>query len=177
MDSTGSIIYPIGIMGYPAVVHLADDVVYLADDVVHLADDSAAGGEPMIAIVGGGASGTLAAACLLREARGRRLPLRVALIDRHGRYGLGQAYSTAHPAHLLNSPVSAMSALTGDPGHLARWAARAGLPHDGFLPRSTYGRYLTELLTAAERSARPRSPTGSGTPPPRSARPGRCRTA
>jgi len=131
----------------------------------------------MIAIVGGGASGTLAAACLLREARGRRLPLRVALIDRHGRYGLGQAYSTAHPAHLLNSPVSAMSALTGDPGHLARWAARAGLPHDGFLPRSTYGRYLTELLTAAERSARPRSPTGSGTPPPRSARPGRCRTA
>ena len=48
-----------------------------------------------------------------------------------------------------------MSALAGDPGHLARWAARAGLPRDGFLPRRAYGRYLAESLTAAERSAWP----------------------
>jgi len=109
----------------------------------------------VIAVIGGGASGTLATVYLLREAAARRLPLRVALIDRHGRHGLGQAYSTAHPAHLLNSPAGAMSALAGDPGHLSRWAAEAGLPRDGFLPRSAYGRYLTELLAAAERSARP----------------------
>ena len=109
----------------------------------------------MIAIVGGGASGTLAAMYLLREAESRRMPLRVALIDRHGRHGLGQAYSTTHPAHLLNSPAAAMSAVAGDPGHLARWAATAGLPQDGFLPRKAYGRYLTESLAAAERSAWP----------------------
>ena len=109
----------------------------------------------MIAIVGGGASGTLAAIYLLREAASRRTPLRVALIDRHGRHGLGQAYSTTHPAHLLNSPADGMSALAGDPGHLTRWAAAAGLPHDGFLPRRAYGRYLTDSLAAAERSARP----------------------
>jgi uncharacterized NAD(P)/FAD-binding protein YdhS len=109
----------------------------------------------VIAIVGGGASGTLAAIYLLHEAASRRTPLRVALIDRHGRHGLGQAYATTHPAHLLNSPVGAMSALAGDPGHLARWAAEAGLPHDGFLPRGAYGRYLTESLAAAERSAWP----------------------
>ncbi len=109
----------------------------------------------MIAIVGGGASGTLAAIYLLREAASRRTPLRVALIDRYGRHGLGQAYSTTHPAHLLNSPSDAMSALAGDPGHLTRWAAAAGLPHDGFLPRRAYGRYLTDSLAAAERSARP----------------------
>jgi uncharacterized NAD(P)/FAD-binding protein YdhS len=109
----------------------------------------------VIAVAGGGASGTLAAIYLLREAAGRQLPLRVALIDRHGRHGLGQAYSTTHPAHLLNSPAGAMSAVTGDPGHLTRWAAGAGLPPDGFLPRSAYGRYLTELLAAAERPARP----------------------
>ena len=121
---------------------------------VDLADDPAGQGR-VIAIVGGGASGTLAALYLLREAASRRMPLRVALIDRHGRHGLGQAYSTTHPAHLLNSPVGAMSALAGDPGHLARWAAQAGLPHDGFLPRSAYGRYLTEILLAAERSAWP----------------------
>jgi len=122
---------------------------------VYLADDPEAGREPVIAIVGGGASGTLAATYVLREAASRRMPLRVALIDRHGRHGLGQAYSTTHPAHLLNSPVGAMSALAGDPGHLARWAAGAGLPDDGFLPRGAYGRYLAEFLTAAERSAWP----------------------
>jgi len=115
----------------------------------------AAGRSPVIAIIGGGASGTLVAIYLLREASARHLPLRVALIDRHGRHGLGQAYSTSHPAHLLNSPAGAMSALVDDPGHLARWAAEVGWPDDGFLPRSAYGRYLTELLAAAERSAQP----------------------
>jgi uncharacterized NAD(P)/FAD-binding protein YdhS len=109
----------------------------------------------VIAIVGGGASGTLAAIYLLREAASQRMPLRVALIDRHGRHGLGQAYSTTHPAHLLNSPSDAMSAVAGDPGHLTRWAAAAGLPPDGFLPRGAYGRYLSDSLAAAERSARP----------------------
>ena len=133
-------IYPIGIIDYSVAVHQADDPAGLG---------------PVIAIVGGGASGTLAAIYLLREAASRRTPLRVALIDRHGRHGLGQAYSTTHPAHLLNSPSDAMSALAGDPGHLTRWAAAAGLPHDGFLPRRDYGRYLTDSLAAADRAARP----------------------
>jgi uncharacterized NAD(P)/FAD-binding protein YdhS len=109
----------------------------------------------VIAIVGGGASGTLAALYLLREAASQRTPLRIALIDQHGRHGLGQAYSTTHPAHLLNSPAATMSALADDPGHLDRWVDRAGLPRDGFLPRRAYGRYLAESLTAAERSAWP----------------------
>jgi len=109
----------------------------------------------VIAVIGGGASGTLATIYLLREAAVRRLPLRIALIDQHGRHGRGQAYSTTHAAHLLNSPAGAMSALAGDPAHLTRWAAQAGLPHEGFLPRSAYGRYLTDLLAAAERAALP----------------------
>jgi uncharacterized NAD(P)/FAD-binding protein YdhS len=114
-----------------------------------------AGRAPVIAIIGGGASGTLVAIYLLREASARHLPVQVALIDRHGRHGLGQAYSTSHPSHLLNSPAGAMSALVDDPSNLARWAAEAGWPGDGFLPRNAYGRYLTELLAAAERSAQP----------------------
>jgi hypothetical protein len=92
---------------------------------------------------------------LLREIARRQLPLRVALIDRHGRQGLGQAYSTTHPAHLLNSPASTMSALTGDPDHLTQWVEQAGIRHDGFLPRSAYGRYLSDLLAQAERAALP----------------------
>jgi uncharacterized NAD(P)/FAD-binding protein YdhS len=119
------------------------------------ADNPAAGLGPLIAVIGGGASGTLAAIYLLREAAARQLPLQVALIDRHGRHGLGQAYSTTHPAHLLNSPATRMSAVVGDPDHLSRWAAQAGLPPDGFLSRCAYGRYLTELLAGAERSAQP----------------------
>ena len=118
-------------------------------------DDPRAGQGLVIAVAGAGASGTLATVHLLREAAGRRIPLRVALIDRLGRHGLGRAYATTHPAHLLNSPVGRMSALAGDPGHLARWAERAGLGPDGFLARRDYGRYLGEVLTDAERAAAP----------------------
>ena len=118
-------------------------------------DPSAARRGPVIAVVGGGASGALAVIHLLREAARQQVPLRVALIDRHGRHGLGQAYSTAHPAHLLNSPAHVMSALGGDPGHLTRWADRAGLSRDGFLSRPNYGRYLRELLEETERAALP----------------------
>jgi len=118
-------------------------------------DDHLAGRCPVIAVIGAGASGTLAVIYLLRAVAGQQLPLRIALIDRHGRHGLGQAYSTAHPAHLLNAPASTMSALTADPDHLTRWAERAGIWHDGFLPRSAYGRYLSDLLAQAERAALP----------------------
>ena len=41
----------------------------------------------MIAIIGGGASGTLTAIHLLRAAAARQYPLRIALIDRLGRTG------------------------------------------------------------------------------------------
>jgi uncharacterized NAD(P)/FAD-binding protein YdhS len=109
----------------------------------------------VVAVIGGGASGTLVTAYLLRAAAAARIPLRIALIDRHGRHGLGQAYATAHPAHLLNSPADRMSAVVHDPGHLARWAAANGIRHDGFLTRAAFGRYLRELLADAERAAGP----------------------
>jgi len=110
---------------------------------------------PVIAVVGGGASGTLAAIHLLRAAAAQQCPLRIVLIDRHGRHGLGQAYGTTHPAHLLNAPAGQMSALAGDPDHLSRWAAAAGFAEDAFLPRQVYGRYLRETLSDAERRAQP----------------------
>ncbi len=109
----------------------------------------------VVAVVGGGASGTLAASYLLRAAAAARVPLRIALIDRYGRHGLGQAYGTEDPVHLLNSRADQMSAVTHDPGHLVRWAADRGIAHDGFLPRPVYGQYLRDVLAGAERSARP----------------------
>ena len=108
-----------------------------------------------MAVIGAGASGTLAAIYLLRAAAAARAPLRIALIDRWGQHGLGRAYGTTNPAHLLNSPVDRMSAIADDPGHLARWAAANGIRHDGFLSRPAYGRYLRELLADAERMAGP----------------------
>lgn len=117
----------------------------------------APGRGPVIAIIGGGASGTLAAAHLLHAAVARQVPLRIALIDRLGRHGLGQAYATTNPHHLLNAPAGRMSALAGDPDHLVRWAAGAGWPAPGFLPRPVYGRYLRDLLANARHRAEPAS--------------------
>jgi uncharacterized NAD(P)/FAD-binding protein YdhS len=112
---------------------------------------------PVIAVVGGGASGTLTAIHLLRLADAGRPPVRIALIDAGGRHGLGQAYSTTHPGHLLNSPADTMSAVAGDPGQLLRWATANRVAHDGFLRRSDYGRYLRDTLAEAGRRAGPAS--------------------
>ena len=74
-----------------------------------------------LVIVGGGASGTLLAAQLLRNARG---PLRVALLEKMGRVGPGLAYSTESPSHLLNVPAGGMSAFPDEPEHFLRWIRR-----------------------------------------------------
>jgi uncharacterized NAD(P)/FAD-binding protein YdhS len=116
-------------------------------------EDGSADRRPVIAVIGGGASGTLVVTHLLQRAARQRLQLRIALIDRDGRHGLGQAYSTGHPAHLLNTPAHRMSAQAGDADHLTRWAQAAGVRHDGFLPRHVFGRYLRETLADAERRA------------------------
>ena len=112
---------------------------------------------PVIAIIGGGASGTLAAIHLLRTATARQYPLRIALIDRLGRHGLGEAYSTTSPAHFLNALTGRMSGVAGDPDHLQRWAGAARLGNLEFLPRQAFGRYLQETLAEAQRAAAPLS--------------------
>jgi uncharacterized NAD(P)/FAD-binding protein YdhS len=78
--------------------------------------------------------------------------MRITLIDQHGRHALGQAYATTDPHHLLNSRVDRMSAVDGESGHLLSWARATGLDVTGssYLPRVLYGRYLREVLAAAE---------------------------
>lgn len=96
-----------------------------------------------IAIVGGGASGVLLAIQLVRQTAGR---IRVALIERTARAGLGIAYAATSPGHLLNTRAADMSALPEDPDHFRRWA-RVGA--GDFVPRQLYGRYLQDMLAAA----------------------------
>jgi uncharacterized NAD(P)/FAD-binding protein YdhS len=102
---------------------------------------------PIVAIVGAGASGTLAAIHVLRRAR---RPTRVVLIDRQSPPGKGVAYGTTDPLHLLNVRAAGMSAFADDPQHLASWAKSD--PAE-FLPRQLYARYLSETLRAAQADA------------------------
>jgi uncharacterized NAD(P)/FAD-binding protein YdhS len=93
-----------------------------------------------VAIVGGGASGTLVAIHLLQKARA---PFAIALLERGGQIARGLAYSTREPDHLLNVPALKMSALPDAPDHFARWA---GVPESTFVERRRYGEYLEHVL-------------------------------
>lgn len=107
-----------------------------------------------VAIVGGGASGTLTALNLLRLARS---PLRIGLWDAFGRFGLGVAYSTVDPGHRLNVPAKGMSAWADHPAHFIDWLRESDPALDGghFAARERYGAYLQALLSAASDSAEP----------------------
>jgi uncharacterized NAD(P)/FAD-binding protein YdhS len=107
-----------------------------------------------VAIVGGGASGAVAAAHLLREPRARGT-LEIELIDRTGTFGAGVAYATEDPLHLLNVPAVRMGAVHGRPEHFHEWLLERGedVPQEAFLPRGLFGAYLRDLLERAEREA------------------------
>jgi uncharacterized NAD(P)/FAD-binding protein YdhS len=101
-------------------------------------------------IVGGGASGVLAAAHLLRLP-GRRFE--VTIVEPSEGIGRGLAYSTDDPGHLLNTRAGNMSAFEDDPQHFWRWlaesghAARARLEGPfSFAPRVLYRSYLCDLV-------------------------------
>ncbi len=113
-----------------------------------------AGRRQRVAIVGGGAAGTLAAVHLMRESR-REQALEITLIDRDGSFGPGVAYGTADPLHLLNVPAVRMGAVAGHPEHFHGWLAGRGhaAGEEAFMPRGVYGEYLSDLLAEAERSS------------------------
>ncbi len=97
----------------------------------------------VVAIAGGGASGALVAANLLRLGGPE---LDVVVVEPRAELGPGIAYSTTDPWHRLNVPVVGMSALADDPDHFRAWS---GAPGEAFLSRIDYGRYLREVLAEA----------------------------
>jgi uncharacterized NAD(P)/FAD-binding protein YdhS len=109
-----------------------------------------------IAIVGGGASGALMTAHLLKCAGDA---VRVTLIEPREQIGRGLAYATENESHRLNVRASNMSAFPDDPDHFWNWLRAHG--HRGedrfcFVPRSVYGRYLGGLVEDRLREADPR---------------------
>lgn len=110
-----------------------------------------------VAIVGGGASGVLMAAHLLRSGDAG---LEVTIIEKRASLGRGLAYSTDLPEHVLNVRAANMSAFADDPDHFARWLKARNIPIDDpttyFAPRQLYGEYLGELLTEPRQEGGPR---------------------
>jgi uncharacterized NAD(P)/FAD-binding protein YdhS len=105
---------------------------------------------PTIAVIGAGFSGTLLALHLLRRCpRGTTIKL----IERSDSFGLGMAYATGNPSHLLNVRVGGMSAFRDQPDHFLEWLNQA--PHrwgqplvhsTSFVPRREFGGYVRALL-------------------------------
>ncbi len=71
-----------------------------------------------VGIVGGGFTGAVLAAHLLR---GLAKGIDVSLVERGPVVGPGLAYSTQNPKHILNVRVANMSAFDDDPAHFLKW--------------------------------------------------------
>lgn len=101
-----------------------------------------------ITIIGAGASGTLLAVQLARQAR---QPLTAYLVEQHAVMGRGVAYGTTTPAHRLNVPANKMGAYPDQPGHFHEWLLQNGhdFAPDTFVPRQLYAVYLQAQLQAA----------------------------
>lgn len=110
---------------------------------------------PTVVVVGGGFSGSMTAAQLLRMASLSGQQLRVVIVERRGTVGEGVAYGSREAHHLLNVPAAKMSAWPDRPHDFVEWA-QARLPHarpSDFLPRQLYGQYIREtLLTTADKA-------------------------
>jgi uncharacterized NAD(P)/FAD-binding protein YdhS len=128
-----------------------------------------------VAIIGGGFSGAVLAAQLLR--RGDPA-CSVVVVEKTSSVGRGLAYGTECPSLLLNVRARNMSAFADDPTHFLRWAQSNHDPATGpgsFLPRAVYGRYIQAVLDEAVHTGGEQrlqwvkdealrvSPTGDGT--------------
>jgi len=109
-------------------------------------DEATTAARNSILILGGGASGVILAAHLLRW---QDRNLQVTIVERRAEFGRGHAYGTTLAEHTLNVRAGGMSAFADDPDHFRRWLEARGIAvgdADFFAPRGLYGDYLGSLL-------------------------------
>jgi len=101
-----------------------------------------------IAIIGGGFTGTMTLANLLRFGNQITQPLHILLIDRLPAFGEGVAYRTNDAKHLLNVPAGRMSAWPDRPDDFLKYAQSIDpkIQATDFLPRKIYGRYVRQSV-------------------------------
>jgi uncharacterized NAD(P)/FAD-binding protein YdhS len=101
-----------------------------------------------VAVIGAGFSGLICAIHLLLKSS--RDGPRIYLIERREAFGVGAAYSTDNPGHLLNTRAANMSVFADRPDHFINWLQDRGRRFDGngssFVSRRIYRDYLQELL-------------------------------
>lgn len=114
---------------------------------------------PVIVVVGGGFSGTITAAQLLRKSADAGVDTEVVLVERQGAVGEGLAYGTRDSWHLLNVAAGRMSVWPDRPDDFVEWCSRRYRPvaKGEFLPRMWYGEYVRESLLATANQTADRS--------------------
>jgi uncharacterized NAD(P)/FAD-binding protein YdhS len=108
-----------------------------------------------IVVVGGGFSGTVLAANLLRHPP--LAPTRLILMERSKQFCCGVAYAPQTHSYVLNVPAARMSASSAEPDDLIEYLRRRE-PHASgasYVSRQLYGEYLADYLRLAEEAAPP----------------------
>ncbi|MEP7456523.1 FAD/NAD(P)-binding protein [Phyllobacterium sp. SB3] len=109
---------------------------------------------PVVAIIGGGFSGTAIAYHLAKQTSPN--DIEIIIIEPRERLGGGLAYSSIDPAHRINVPASKMTMVSAEPDHFARWLAMDAASAedalartatgDAFPQRSVFGRYVYDHI-------------------------------
>jgi uncharacterized NAD(P)/FAD-binding protein YdhS len=104
-----------------------------------------------IGVIGGGASGVLAALHCWEHLGSSA---EILIFEPRDELGRGRAYSTIDNEYLLNVPVSKMSAFTHLPNDFTDWLKEKypeiqQSKHWPFVPRIYYGEYLQDRLKAS----------------------------
>lgn len=103
-------------------------------------------------VAGGGASGVLLGARLVRQSPNAY----VTIVEPREMLGRGLAYSTRFAQHVLNVPAGRMSGFAEDPEHFLRYLCERFGDRYGassFVPRQIYGDYLESIAGEAQRFA------------------------
>lgn len=111
-----------------------------------------------IGIIGAGFSGCMTAVQLIVQSQ---IPIHIDLFYQEGTLATGIAYATYSNTHLLNVITAKMSAYPDKPNHFLDWVLQqaayvnidAYVVANAFLPRSLYGKYLTEIWENAVQMA------------------------